>query len=468
MSVGAPTLPSMHMDDLAWQASNFGGLGPRRVDFLLDHGHLDLVIQASVERGEWFCAKGAAEELCRAGEFGRALKVVEPFVATGWPTALWARAGILLRAGRPQEALDLVRPDEAGGTSKTECHDFAELLATAGRIDEAIDLLVPHIDGWWTLAVLVEITEGQDRDERVLELIAPHADSARQARGESRWNHPFSNAQELQAEVLERAGRADEAIRILGQDIAGHHYLTQNTLTAYARLLGRGGRLYELRELATGRNAHTVLDIYAGALRDHGRAEEAEAVMREAIAGDDWAGYRAWISSALLRDGRLDDAIAVAEPGFGWYDCSNLLAPLVHALLDRPGELLYLVEHPSVVPHHGHEEFQHWWRALALAGLGRVDEAIALAETDPHPWTDPRIIKAGLLSTAGHLDAAAAELRALGTIKAREELCEVLVRQGQAAEAIAVHPTAAEQRAAEPKSEPVPLDENGYSLEPPF
>ncbi|MER6523043.1 hypothetical protein ABT246_40295 [Streptomyces sp. NPDC001553] len=458
----------MHMDDLAWQASNFGGLGPRRVDFLLEHGHLELVIQAAVERSEWFCAKGAVEELCRAGEFGRALKVMEPFVATGWPTALWAKADILLRAGRSQEALNLVRPDEAGGASKAECHDFAELLAKAGHVDEAIDLLVPHIDGWWTLSVLVEITKGQDRDEQVLQLIAPHADSARHARGESRWNHPFSNAQELQAQVLERAGHTDEAIRILGQDIAGHHYLTQNALTAYAGLLARHGRLDELRELATGQNAHSVLDVYAGALRDHGRAEEAETVMREAIAADDWVGYRAWLSSALLRDGRLDDAIAVAEPGFGWYDCSNLLVPLVYPLLDRPEELLHLVEHPRVVPHHDHEEFQHWWRALALAGLGRVDEAIVLAEADPRPWTDPRIVKADLLSTAGQFDAAAAELRALGTIKAREELCEVLVRQGQAAEAIAIHPTAAEQRAAKPKPEPVPLDENGYSLEPPF
>lgn len=450
----------MNMDDLAWQASNFGGLTPRRVDLLLEHGHLDLVIQAAAERGEWFCAQGAVEESCRAGEFKRALKVMEPFVTTGWEPALWARADILLRAGRTEEALDPVRPDEAGRASKTECRDFAELLARAGRIDQAIDLLVPHIDGSWILSVLVEISEGQDRDERVLELIAPHADSVRRARGEGWWNHPFWEAQELQARVLERAGRADEAIRILGQDIAGRRFPAQNTLTAYAELLARHGRLDDLRELATGQDAHTVLDIYAGALRDHGRAEEAEVVMRDAIADDDWVGYRAWLSSALLRDGRLDDAIAVAEPGFGWYDCSNLLAPLV-SLLERPEELLHLVEHPSVVLHHGHEEFQHWWRAWALAGLGRVDEAIALAEAHPDPWTDPHIVKAGLLSTAGHLDAAAAELRALGTIKAREELCEVLVRQGQAAEAIAVHPTVAEQRAAEPKPEPVPLGETG-------
>ncbi|MER6216248.1 hypothetical protein ABT213_19610 [Streptomyces sp. NPDC001674] len=125
----------MHMDDLAWQASNFGGLAPRSVRFLLKHGHLELVIRAAAERDEWFCAEGAVKELCRAGEFGRALTVMEPFVATGWPTAVWAKADILLRAGRSREALDLVRPHEPGGTSKAECHDFAGLLARAGRVD---------------------------------------------------------------------------------------------------------------------------------------------------------------------------------------------------------------------------------------------------------------------------------------------------------------------------------------------
>ncbi|MFI1280933.1 tetratricopeptide repeat protein [Streptomyces sp. NPDC020858] len=455
------------MDDLEWQASHFGGLPPGRVDLLLEHGGLDLVIRAAAERGEWFCAQGATQALCRAGEFDRALRVMEPFVATGSRDALGARADILLRAGRTQEALDLVRPDAAGRASATECRAFAELLARAGRIDEAVDLLVPHLDESWILSVLVEITEGRDRDEQVLELIAPHADSARGARSQGRWDHPFWEAQELQARVLERAGRAGEAIRILGRDIAGRRFLAQNTLTAYAGLLARHGRLDALRELAAGGDAHAVLGIYAQALRDHGRADEAETVMREAIAADDWVGYRARLSATLLRDSRLDDAIAVAEPGFGWYDCSNLLAPLV-LLLDRPEDVLYLLEHPSVVPHHGHEEFQHQWWAWALADLGRVDEAIALAEAHPAPWTDPRIVKAGLLDTAGRLHDAAAELRSLGTVEAREELCEVLIRQGRLAEAIAVHPTMAEQRAARPKPAPAARDENGYSLEPPF
>ncbi|MEV7729133.1 hypothetical protein AB0P15_31045 [Streptomyces sp. NPDC087917] len=458
----------MHMDDLVWQARNFGGLAPRTVNLLLEHGHLELVIQAAVERGEWFCADGAVKELCRTGKFERALTIIEPFAVTGWPTALWAKADILLAAGRSQEALDLACPAPAGGTSKHEVHDFARLLAKAGRVEEAVELLVPYIDGWWTLSVLVEITEGLDRDEQVLELIAPHADSARHAQGAQRWNHSFPNAQELQAKVLERAGRPDEAIRILGQDIAAHRYLNQNTLTAYAELLARHRRLEDLRELATGQNAHTVLGVYADALRERGRGDEAGTVMREAIAADDWVGYRAWLSATLLQDGRLDDAIAVAEPGFGWSDCSNLLAPLAHSLLRHPEKLLYLLEHPSVVPHHDHEEFQHWWRSLALADVGQVDEAIAFAEAHPGPWSDPRIVMANLLSAAGHLDAAAAELRDLGTIEARKELCEVLIRQGLAAAAIAIHPTAAEQQAAQLNPEPASLDKNGYSLEPPF
>jgi tetratricopeptide (TPR) repeat protein len=468
LSVTASTLPAVNTGDLSWQTRNYGGLHPRKVDLLLEHGHLDLVIRAAEERGEWFCAERAAQELCRTGDFDRAIGVVEPFAALGWRPALWAKADVLLRAGRTDEALDLVRPDEEGRTSEYVCRDFAELLVRAGCVDEAVDLLVPHLGGRWIRSVLVEITEGQGRDERVLELIAPHTETARQALEESRWASNDEEVLALQARTLERMNRADEAIRVLGADIAEKRYGTQKTLTAYAELLSRHGRLDDLREMATGEHAHTVLGIFAGALRDCGRADEAETVMREAIAADGWVGYRAWLSAILLQDGRLDDAIAVAEPGFSWYDCSNLLARLVQTLLDRPEELLYLLDHPLTVPHHGHEEFQHWWRAFALAGLGRAEEALAVVETHPAPFSDPRLVRADLLNTAGHLAQAEAELRDLGTVAAREDLFEILVKQGRAAEAVTVHPMVAEQRAARAKTASVPLREDGYSTEPPF
>ncbi|WP_432063408.1 tetratricopeptide repeat protein [Streptomyces sp. S1] len=456
------------MDDLSWQVGNCGGLPPRKVDLLLERGHLDLVIRAAKERAEWFCAERAAQELCLRGAFGRAIEVVEPFAALGWRPALWAKANVLLRAGRTNEALDLVRPDEEEHTSEYACRDFAELLVRAGHVDEAVDLLVPRLGEWWIRSVLVEITEGQGRDERVLELIAPHAETARQALEKNRWASDDEEVLVLQARMLERMNRTDEAISVLGADIAVKRYGTQNTLTAYAELLSRHGRLDALRELATGEHARTVLDIFAGALRDRGRADEAETVMREAIAADDWVGYRARLSVTLLRDGRLDDAIAVAEPGFSWYDCSNLLAPLVHPLFDRPEELLHLLDHPLTVPHYGHEEFRYWWRAFALAGLGRAEEAIAVVEAHPDPFNDPRLVRAELLSTAGHLAQAEAELRDLGTVKAREDLFEVLVEQGRAAEAVTAHPTVTEQRAARAKTVPVPLREDGYSAKPPF
>ncbi|WP_405896181.1 hypothetical protein OG242_00245 [Streptomyces sp. NBC_00727] len=446
----------MNEDDLAWQAGNYKGLAPRKVGLLLEREHLDLVIRAAVERGEWFCAERAVRELCESGEFARALAVMEPFVMTGWAGAVWAKAGVLLRAGRTREARELVLADEDRAASPAVCRDFAELLAIAGRVDEAIELLVPHVGDPTARTALVHITEGTDHDEQVLALLSPDTDV-------------------LRARVLERSGRNDEALRVLGAAAVSDP--TTASLTVYAEALARHGRLAELRELAE-RHPHDFLDVYAGALWDRGRAAEAETVMREVIVLDGWVGYRSWLSTALLhREGRLDDAIAVAEPGFSWYDCSNLLAPLVHLLLDKPEELLRLLDHPLTVPHGGHEEFQHWWRAHALADLGRIEEALAVAETDPNPWTDPGIIRAGLLSAAGDLTAAATELRGLGTLMAREELFEVLVRQGQAAEGIAVHPTVAEQRAAQKSaderqdSEAGTEDlrrEGGYAAEPPF
>ena len=59
--------------------------GSRRAwrTFPLELGHLDLVVQAAGERGEWFCALAAVRELCAVEDHERAWSVIEPFAVTG-------------------------------------------------------------------------------------------------------------------------------------------------------------------------------------------------------------------------------------------------------------------------------------------------------------------------------------------------------------------------------------------------
>lgn len=79
----------------------------------------------------------------------------------------------------------------------------------------------------WLLSVLVEPTWGQNRDERVLRLLAPKAERARIARGPR--GRPGTRG-----------------------DFAAGRFLVQNTLTACAELLHRNRGMAELRELGIG------------------------------------------------------------------------------------------------------------------------------------------------------------------------------------------------------------------------
>ncbi|MFD3613106.1 hypothetical protein ACFWXA_34600 [Streptomyces atroolivaceus] len=162
----------MEIDDLEGESRSLGGYPPVLVDLLVERGHVELLVRAA-SRGAWSCARAAARELCKTAEFERALGVLEPFVELGWEPARWAAADVMLQAGRVQQALDWVRPDDTGLASEHACRYFAELLVKAGQVDEAIAVLTPHLDRGWLLSVLVELTEGQNRDERVLELLAP-------------------------------------------------------------------------------------------------------------------------------------------------------------------------------------------------------------------------------------------------------------------------------------------------------
>ncbi|MFI9724694.1 hypothetical protein [Streptomyces sp. NPDC052092] len=357
-------------------------------------------------------------------------------------------ADIPLQSGQVQRALDWVRPDDVGLASERICRDFAELLVKAGQVDEAIAVLTPHLDRSWLLSVLVKLTEGQNRDERVLELLAPKAERARRARGEARWNFEASNAQDLQAQVLERAGRVDEAVRVLGADIAADRFLVQNTLTAYAELLQRNRHMDELRELGIGKHAHVGLPYYARALEDHGRSDEAETVLRRFIAADEWDHFRWPLIELLGRQGRFEEAIEVGRPTFDYHDAC-LLEGVIHLLAEagRFDDALAILDERDAEYIDEHASWFHMNRIGLLSEAGRYVEALAYAKTLPTDLYGLTSSSAWILEQSGRVEEALGLLRADADVEAWEAAA-LLVRHGRADEAIDSMPSIADLRAA--------------------
>ncbi|MFG2908375.1 tetratricopeptide repeat protein [Kitasatospora sp. NPDC048286] len=455
---------NINVDDLSWQARTLGGVSPRLVQTFLDLGQLELLVQAARERGDWHCAKAAARELCASGEFERALNLLDPFTDVGWRAAEWATAEIMIQQGQSDEALAMVRPDPAELGDDHVCARYAELLAKAGRTDEAVDVLVPHLGGLWIQSHLVKVTEGQGRDDRVLDVLARLAEGmestpgARYAEcGESctagrtdRWHVLL-----LISQVLERTGRTDEAVEILRTEMASGRRHPVNFPEYYAELLARRGLIEELGALAAA-EPYSAVDVFAKALEDAERAPEAEAMLRERIEAHDHPKDRAALMHLLVRQRRIDEAVETGRPTYDYYDCGNLLHWALDLLVNdgRPGRALELLEDLTGAWAEGHPESVIQLRLWLLGEAGRCTEGIAEAtarnEREPGEW-DTALAR--LLERAGRPEEAIALLRSSTHRHAAFDLADLLARHGRPTEALAAIPTTTEQRAAADRRE---------------
>ncbi|MGW7825021.1 tetratricopeptide repeat protein [Streptomyces puniciscabiei] len=436
----------MNVDDLQWQLSNLGGVLPRIVDEILERGGLEALVEAARKREDWFCAAGAVRGLCAVGEFGRAWTVVEPFAATGWQPAVRAGADVLLRWGRVDQALELAHPKRPQENAVDAWRDYAEALIRAGRVDDAIGVLGPHLRGGRLLGALVEMTEGQGCDERVLELLAPIAEEFRH---DPKQCGDLWGALPAQARVLERSGRADQAIRLLGADMAARRYGPQNNVEFYAELLTRHGRVEELRDLADTQR-YAAVRPYVTVLENLGRAGEAEAYLRDLIAAKHPGWHESALMGLLIRQGRVDDAIEAVEHTFDDLYDGNLLQATLIVLADRGlhDRAIGLTEGRSPEFLAENDEFwlrsNRWW---LMGESGRAREAIAEIQALPADRVEDRELTiAWLLAQDGRVEEAIALLRPLPGERAATDLAELLIRQGRLTEAIAVIPDVTAQR----------------------
>ncbi|MFJ3659630.1 hypothetical protein ACIPPM_04085 [Streptomyces sp. NPDC090119] len=412
------------------------------VNEILERGGLEVLVEAAREREDWFCAAGAARGLCTAGEFGRAWTVVEPFAASGWQPAIRVAIDVLLRWNHVEQALELAHPDGRGQESGDAWRDYAEALVRAGRVDDAISVLVPFLRDRRVLRGLVEMTDGQGCDERVLEELAPLAKDFRRDPTQCHVGDLWE-VLAAQARVLERSGRADEAIRLLGTDVAVRRYGPENTIEFYAELLARHGRIEELRDLATGTRRSTVGITYVKALENMGRAGEAEAYLRELIA----SGHPGWYEHALVdlrvRQCRFDDAIEAGRHTFDDLHDGNLLQSTMMLLAEqgRHDKAIDLTEGRSPEFLAENEEWLRSNRWSLMGEAGRAREAIEEIEALPADEVDDReLTLAWLLAQDGRVEQAVAHLRPLPGRRAAIDLAELLIRQNRFTEAVAVIP----------------------------
>lgn len=415
-----------------------GWIPPHLVSWLIDHGHLGEV-EHEAHGGDWFCAQAWVRILIGQERRDEALKVLTPYLATGWWKAARSVAELFEGWGRVDEAIEVVRSNTgSGGLSAVK--DFALLLARHGRGDEAFDLLLPYLGDWLLAEALVEVSAGLGRYEEVANLLIARVEAGRETGWPDvvgRHTEP-SNALELLATVREQQGRVDEAIALLrkreitsvnGRDqladlLARHHRIQELREYAMTESLGhaaqclaefmeqRGdvaGAVEAYRSLSPDRSPNTAV-AHAQLLARHGRGNEAIELLRSlpsAAGGDD-----DWVVHALCTlyadQGRAEDGLAHLNDRKARLGCEEAeIFRLRTKLLVAGGRREQAIEEAQVRP-----EQDTWYEAQILAGLlsdaGRPQEAVAIL--DPAIPANRSDLAAHLM-TAGRVEDAVALFR---------------------------------------------------------
>ncbi|MEU9401248.1 hypothetical protein [Streptomyces sp. NPDC048242] len=292
---------------------------------------------------------------------------------------------------------------------------------------------------------------GIQRDEGVLEVLASVVEDFR--RDPTRCGvGVLWEVLPVQARVLEWSGRVDEAVRLLGADVAVRRYGSEDTVEFYAELLARQGRIEELRDLATATRRSTAAVRYVKALESWGRADEAESYLRGLIASGHPGWYVGALVDLLIRQGRFDDGIEAGRHTFDDLYDGNLLQSAI-VLLAEQGQYdkaIALTEGrgPEFLAENGAWLWSNRWWLMGEAGRAQEAiteiEALSAAEVDDR---EPTI--AWLLAQDGRVERAIARLRPLPGRRAATDLAELLIRQTRFAEAVAVIPGVAAQREEE-------------------
>ena len=409
--------------DLARRYRTFDGWLPRAVaDRLAERGGFD-ELRRLAERGDWCCADRLARALFERDEPEAAMRVLRPFVDTGWWQAVRVLVDFHDGRGDTDAAIALVRAALDKG-SPHGIERLATLLAKRGRVDEAVALLRPHAGDDQILGTLVALTEGHGYDDELTALVSERikADSHGQ----------FWNAAGVLATLLERQGRVDEALEVL----TGSAFVEQ-----VADMLARLGRERRLRELVAGDGGeHAVLRLAAW-LEGADRVDEAADAMRP-FAADGNPNVAVALAELLTRHGRADEAIDVLRPvpTLMGGDPEWLVGILCTLLVERGRADEAIAAIDDLAAHSGGMWFELFSeRVDVLARSGRVEQAIA--ELRAHPEGGSAKL-AELLVLAGRPDEAIRMLESADdSAWTTAELAVLLIDRGRVDEALALFAT---------------------------